>query len=764
MWGKAIHGEFLLVATFVVAGVPGYPVAWSQPAPEPSSDVLEEIIVIAQRREQALVEVPVSVAVFSEAEIEGLKLLSVADVARYAPNVEWDQTNLGSANTSSVFIRGIGTPPGFFERTADPSVGIYLDGVYIGRTVGSILGVHDIAQVEILRGPQGTLFGRNTTGGAVLVTTNRPTEKLFGWGEITTGSYDRLDARLTLNVPVTETVMTRFAAASLNQDGYGASLQDGTIYGDINNDLVRATLRWVPSESWIVDIMADWNRSLQGPPPNTLLLADPGPMSLSGAYNFFVAPTNSVDGFGDGVAWDERFITDSELTNYATAASLSDVESAGTAALIEGRFRGLSFKSVTSYREMDSEWALDVDLSPIAILEDKIGTSQRQFSQEFTLQGVSSRFDWLAGLFYFAEEANGADSVAFVPELATVEFDPVFGVPNPLFGVPLATSGVDTVQPTGNAESLSAYAHVNVNFTEALRGFLGLRYTSEEKEAIDESMTLVTGGSSSRRFTDTSPTLGLQYFIDPRFQVYGSIAQGFKSGGFSTLLAFPTDEFPSYEPEEVTTYELGVKVERNWFSIAAAAFFTEFENIQIPVIDVTPRILNAAEAETKGFELDAVAAVTDAFSVTTAVGYVDAAYTRLDESSLQGLTSISTDSELQNAPRWTVNLGASYRLQLNRLGTLDVRADYAWRDRLFKDALNTPELEQASFGLLYAAAALESPDKRWLFTLFGDNLTDERYIVAGASNVPQFGLVTATYGRPRTWGFSVRYTYGTAAL
>jgi len=700
-------------------------------------------------------------AVFDEAGIEGLKLTSIADVARYTPNVEWDQTNLGSANTSSIFIRGIGTPPGFFERTADPSVGIYLDGVYIGRTVGSVLGIHDVAQIEVLRGPQGTLFGRNTTGGAITVVTNRPTGDFSGWGDVTAGSHNRIDARLTVNLPVTDTVMTRFSASSLNQDGYGESLQDGTEYGDINTDSARAGLRWLPGDQWTIDFMLDWSRARQGPPVNTLLLAEPGPMSLSGAYNFFVAPANSVDGFGDGVAWDGRFITDDVFTNYATGASRSDVDSNGIAAIVEWRPADLRVNSITSYREMDSQWALDVDLSPLVILEDKIATEQWQFSQEVTIQGISGRLDWLAGLYYFEEEAKGSDSIAFVPELAAVEFDPVFGVPNPLFGVPLATNGLDLVQPTGRAKSLAAFAHLNVEITDELRGFLGVRYTSDDKEAIDESMVLVTGGPSTESFTDTSPTVGLQYFVDRNFQLYASVSQGFKSGGFSTILTAPTERFPSFQPEEVTTYELGVKVRRDRFDIAAATFFTDFENIQVPVIDVSPQILNAAEAESKGFEVDVMAAVTDEFSVDAAIGYVDAEYTRLDETGLQGLAvPITLDSELQNAPRWSVNLGLQYATQLQRLGTLSLRGDYAWRDRTYKDALNTPELVQEELGLLYAAATLESVDGRWLFTLFGDNLTDETYIVAGASNIPQFGLVVATYGRPRTWGLSVRYRFG----
>jgi iron complex outermembrane receptor protein len=742
----------------------GYAFAQALETNGSNASAMPEIIVTALRREQPLFAVPISVAVFDESEIEGLKLLNIAEVARYAPNVEWDQTNLGSANTSSVFIRGIGTPPGFFERTADPSVGIYVDGVYMGRTVGSISGVHDVAQIEVLRGPQGTLFGRNTTGGAITVRTNRPTSEFSGWGDLTTGSYSRLDARITLNVPINDSVMTRFSASSLNQDGYGDSLVDGTAYGDIDNDALHAALRWLPGETWTVDLIVDWSRARQGSPANTLLLAEPGPLTLSGAYNFFVAPTNSIEGFGDGVTWDEQFLTDSAFTNYATGDSLSDVESHGFAAIVEWRPNDFLFKSITSYRELDSDWAVDVDLSPLVVLEDRIRTDQWQFSQEFTLQGLLGQLDWLAGIYYFEEEAEGFDNVAFVPEVMDVESDPLFGVPNPLFGIPLATNGMDQPAPTGRASSVAAFARVTYDFSGKLKGFLGLRYTSEDKEAEDPLNFFVPGGPSSASFTDTSPTIGLQYFPDPGLQLYGSVSQGFKSGGYSTLLAMPTDEFPSFEPEEVTAYEAGIKMQRERLSLAAALFFNDFENIQVPLIQATPRIANAAEAETKGFELDLLAAVTDEFSFSTSVGYLDAEYKSIDPSGPDGaINPLTLDSILPNAPRWSVNLGLQYEAQLRRWGSLSARADYAWRDETHKDALNAPQLLQDSFGLLYAAVDLESSDGRWLFTLFGDNLTDETYLLSGSSNIPQFGLVVGTYGRPRTWGLSARYSFGSAS-
>jgi iron complex outermembrane receptor protein len=721
--------------------------------------VIEEVIVTAQRREQTLFEVPVSVTVFNDAQIASLKFTNIAETARYTPNVEWDQTFGGSGNFSAIFIRGVGQPGNFFESSADPAVGVYLDGVYIGRAIGSVLGIHDVAQIELLRGPQGTLFGRNTTGGAVLVTTLKPVPGLSGWGDVTIGSDSRLDARGVLNLPISETVLTRFSISSRNQDGYGTSLQTGVEFGDVNTDSARAALRWLPSDDLNVTLSYDRNRTRQNAPAMTLTFADIDPMSLTGAYNFFVAPTNHVDGFGDGIPFDDRFLTPGEFTNFATGETLTDVDSEGLNATIEWRAGDMTLKSITGLRSLESLWGSDSDLSPLTIIESVIDTDQDQFSQEFTLQGVSGKLDWLAGVYYFEEDVDSKDNaVLVVPELATVPADPVFGVPNPLFGVPLGNIGPAT---SSSAESLAAFFHLDYAISDRLSAFGGLRYTYEEKTAIDKS-GLVANGKTSETFDNLSPTAGVQYLVDPNMQIYASASQGFKSGGFNTIVAIPRDDFLPFKPEEITAFELGFKMLRERFSLAAATFLYDYENIQFPVInDVTPEFRNAAEAEMKGAEVELVLAPTSAISIHAGLSYLDARYTRLDADDLAGLaTPISIDNELPNAPEWTVNFGLRWSTDAGQLGRFSLRGDYSWRDDMYKDAINTPEVRQSAHGLLYAAAEFASDDGRWMFTLFGDNLTDERYITSGGSNKPDFGLAFATYARPRTWGFSARYSFG----
>ncbi|MCH7508995.1 MAG: TonB-dependent receptor [Proteobacteria bacterium] len=338
--------------------------------------VIEEIIVTAQKRERAAQDVPISMSIFTNWELETLNLANIAEIARYTPNLEWDSSFLGSSNSSSIHIRGVGQAANFAEHSTDPAIGLYLDGVYIARAVGSVMGVLDVSQVEVLRGPQGTLFGKNATGGAITIMTTRPTDVFSSWADVTTGSDNRADLKVVVNVPLTDRVLTRFSASSLNRDGYGVSLQDSTEFGDINTDYIRGALRWLPRENLTVDFIADSTRTRQGSPMTTPVFAQPGPMSLTAAFNFFVAPTNTVPGFGDGIPWDSRFITPSNFTNYSTGESGSDLDVQGLTAIVDWRPGALTFTSITAYRDMESLWAVDVDGSPLLIIEDILGVDQ----------------------------------------------------------------------------------------------------------------------------------------------------------------------------------------------------------------------------------------------------------------------------------------------------------------------------------------------------------------------------------------------------
>lgn len=745
-----------MAGVVLAAGTVTAPAAEQAPG---SANYVEEVIVTAQKREERIQVVPVTVTVFDSANIEARDLDNIAQVAQYTPNTVWDSTFFGSANFSSIFIRGVGQLANFFESSADPSVAVYLDGVYVGRALGSVFGVHDIAQVEVLRGPQGTLFGRNATGGAVTITTERPNGTLNGWADVTNGTDSRLDLRAMLNLPLGERVYARFGATSLNQDGYGASLIDSTEFGDTNLDSARAALRWLPNDDLTVDVSIDWSRSSQRAVSNTLLFAEPGSMSLTAAYNFFVAPTNTVEGFGNGIPFDERFLTESNFTTYGTWPSGSELDSSGITAIVEWRASDLVFKSIASYRELESSWAADVDESPIALIHDAVATDQDQLSLELTLRGVNGPLDWLVGAYYFDENATGFSRIFLVPELLETPQDPVFGTPNPFFGAILGANGPN---PPVSASSIAPFSHVTYKFNDRWTAFAGLRYTSEKKQVTDPGTGLVMSGRTSESFSQLTPSAGLQFFPDASTQLYATVSRGFKSGGFNTIVVAPRENYLPFDKETITSYELGVKRVQNRFRISAAAFFSDYEDIQLSVFNfATPEFRNAAEAEIRGVEIEFDANVSDALLLQAGIGYLDAEYVRLDESVLQGLTvPVTLNSEFPNAPEWSAYAGVGYNASFDRLGRLAVRADYAWRDTTFNDAPNTPEISQDAYGTLHAAVSLETPDGRWRVKLFGQNLTDEEYLTTGVSNKPGFGTASGAFARPRNWGLNVRYRFG----
>ena len=410
---------------------------------------------------------------------------------------------------------------------------------------------------------------------------------------------------------------------------------------------------------------------------------------------------------------------------------------------------------------VESLWAVDVDGSPLTIIEDILGVDQDQFSQEFNLRGRNGPLDWLVGLYYFEEEATASGGAIVIPELATVEFHPIFGIPNPLFGVPLSADILQSFS-VHDARSVAIFSHLEYAFTERLTGSVGARYTDEEKRVSNPpGIVPVASNGNSSSFTNLSPMLGLQYFIDQDLQIYGSVSQGFKSGGFNTLVLLPREDYLPFDPEEVTSYELGIKASRRRFTLTGATFFANYDDIQISVLnDFEPQILNAAEAELKGVEVELAAALTTGLRLQAGIGYLDAKYVKLDPVGLQGLTiPITLNSKLMNTPEWSINLGLNYSKQLQRIGRLMIRGDFSWRDKSYKDAINTEELFQDSYGLLHAGASLVSNDGRWQFTVFGDNLTNEQYIQSGVAGKPLFGLVAATVARPRTWGLSVQYRF-----
>jgi iron complex outermembrane receptor protein len=740
----------------------------------------------------------------------------------------------------------------------EPGVGIYLDGVYVATSIGSVLDLVDIERVEVLRGPQGTLFGRNTIGGAISVTSKLPDDTLHGDLKVTSGAYDRIDVQGSVNVPFTDTFYGKLSAATFNRDGFvdAPNALSGDDLGDINRDAFRGALRWVPNDRFEANFSADYHRSRENGVPHVLVKTFDGPvlamiadLANPASPNFLpppapLPPPNGVElhnllatvpfGLNGGIAGlipgvvpssvfgrqtlgpeDTIDVRHDNLVNYSNLDLSSDSDIWGVALTLDYDFGPAAIKSITSYREMEGHGAFDNDGQPIVTAQVINDWDTDQFSQEFQLSGLAlnERLNWLLGLYYYAGDGINPEQVEFT-------------------GFELVSGGaVDN-------SSAAGFGQFTFDVTDRLSLTAGLRYTYENKKFIasDDCVPLPGGpkmrldgtsvdcapvqsivdpkflnpgflafinapvfpapggrfcclpvsdadgnvlgllpglaagtellprGTTELSFNDWTPQASLAYRWTDDLMTYFSYSEGFKSGGFSGRVFPPRTGMPSFEPETATVYEIGVKWTGfdNRVRASAAGFHTDYEDLQIQVTDVAPVTRNAGDAEIDGFELELTAAPTPAWLIQGGVGYLDARYTKLasNQNLVTDLILMTEDNKLPNAPEWSTTLGVQYTWNVPDFGgQLVPRLDWSYRSTVYNDALNFPELRQPGYHLLDLSLTYLSEDAKWEVTVFGKNVTDERYIGAGFANILLGGWAVATMGRPAEWGASVAYHF-----
>ncbi len=742
MFRPASSSGYPIVATLLAT----LPIAAG--AQETSGSMLEEVIVTAQKRAQNLQDIPIAVTAFDAADIERRNLSNIAQLADFTPNVIFDTTTSisGLSSGAAVFIRGIGQID--FGLTTDPGVGTYVDGVYMSRSVGGVLDTLDIERIEILRGPQGTLFGRNTMGGALNITSQRPGDDFGGLAELTLGDFDRIDVRAAVDLPLGDTLGLRLAASSKQRDGYVDRLLVGDALGDENRESFRASLLWTPSDRFEVYATADYAQIDEASAGSVLAGITQAPNVI--VYNVFDAPNNNVPGFGAGIPYDERFITHDPDTTYADGPTGTDLDIGGAALTLVWSLAALEIKSITAYRTTSGEFFRDPDNSPLVITHtSNPDYDHEQFTQEFTFTGEVERLDYVAGIFYLTEE--GTDNV-FVP-LA------------PSLGFITNLADIDN-------DSAAVYGQVTWHLTDQWRLTGGLRYTEDDKTftpfqrilfgaagpAPGVSVPLIPDDTVSARFDQTTGRLAVEFEPNDATLYYASFTQGFKSGGFNFRYVVPRDEALAFDPETVDSYEAGFKWQgaEDRLRLNANVFFMDYQDIQVQVFEVGggPLTQNAGTADILGAELELMAVPTPRLNLALALGYTDAEYTDLNPPTTDLAASLTLDARLPNTPEWTASTSAEYSVPIP-WGSLAFRVDYAHTDDLYNDAQNSPFLFQDAYDLWNASIRYTSPTEAWEASVFGTNLGDERYITSGDSNFG-LGFHEANYNRPREFGVTVR--------
>lgn len=720
---------------------------------------IEEIVVVSQKRAAAVnvQNVASAVTAFDENAIGSAFADNLSDLGRLAPNVQLNQAGTFSG-FANFFIRGIGISNTI--RTVDPAVGVFIDGVYIGYGPTSVLDTLDVASVEILRGPQGTLFGKNVTGGAVTVQTRRPEFEFGGNIAATLGAFDRIDVQGAINVPIVDnTLAARVAFMSRNNDGFFDNQELDTTKSDIDVTVIRPSLRWTPTEELDVSLITEFYRdkgdssasqNLDSRIEPRLLGADrtPTPAIVQRVFGY-VPPGDKYD-----ISHNLEGYVDAEVKNIVVDANYDLGH--GTATL------------VTGYRDVRYDTSTDFDGSPFTVFHFPDNREdQNQISAE--LRYASTFLDtveFTAGLFYFAQEMEIGERREFFAG-GTAE--------NPTIARSAGLAVTDD-------KSYAIFGEASFTITDRLSLVVGGRYTDEEKEitlcpftpVIFDSLSFADCPAvlnDSESWGSFAPKLGVNWQATDDILAYAFWTKGFRSGSFNARAPL-AEALGPVDEEEVSSYELGLKSQllEDRLRFNLAAYLSDYRNIQRTISDTVliggvPQVLqvprNAAEAEIWGFEAEATAVVFDGFRFEASVGYTNASYDAFAgiDANRDGVYDPATDDplatglEFERVPEWQYTVAANYETEIGDLGFLNFRTAYQWLDSQFVDTLNSPSLRLNSYGLLDVSASYIDPSQRYEVSVFGRNLNDAKF--------HDFGFDGGTHravwgGQPRTWGIRLR--------
>ncbi|MDG2516236.1 TonB-dependent receptor [Lysobacter soli] len=705
---------------------------------------LSGVTVTARKREETLQEVPVAVTAFTADALDQLNVEDLSDLDAQVPNLTIYAAR-GSSSTITAYIRGVGQSDPLWG--VDPGVGIYMDDVYIARPQGALLDVFDVERVEVLRGPQGTLYGKNTIGGAIKYISRGLSVDPDGQASVTVGNYNQLDVRAAASGSVGDGALRgRLAVASLNRDGYGENLTNGQPVSDKEILAARGQLGAYVSDNLDIQFAFDWMDDQSG---------------VRGAK--MLAPNRFAPGFAP---LDDRYDIRSGMPN------VNDTEMKGASATVNWRVNDdWAVKYILAKRESDTETNIDFDTLPNKIADVKAFYSDEQVTNELQVNyDAGGRSRGVVGLYFFDGWAGG--------QVLNNFFNASFG---------------DT-QGTVYTDQWALYADWTFDLTEKLKLDVGARYTDERKHAVvlNRCYTDATFSTLAVRcaannptpiaanfdkrigFQNTSPKVSLDYQVTPDIMVYGLASRGFKSGGYNIraqATAVPRSAEP-FDDESVDSYEIGTKMgflDQTLF-LNLAAFHNKYKDIQLSVFTAYDSngdgvddaffgdFTNAGSGTVEGVEVEYQWLPTKHWLISGNFAWLDAKY---DEFMYAGV-NIADEQEFTNAPDFSGALNVEWRTPLSNGGDISARVGYSYQS----DVVATTEIvrtgaqpiTQDGYGLVNAGVIWRL-DENWSFSLQGTNLADKEYRTTGYNLNAALGVLTGFYGAPRQYSLAVRYDF-----
>lgn len=735
-------------------------VAHAQTAP------LEEVVVTAQKRAGNLQDTPIAISAVTGDAIEKLNIDDIGAIAAANPSLVYSE----AGGEAQLYIRGIGS--NIFNIGADQSVATHIDGVYTGRANMGLTQFLDIDRVEILRGPQGTLYGRNATGGAINIISRAPTDEFEGYVSGLVGSFDRIDVRGAVSGPISENLSGRLAVRRLKDDGYTEDLdpQGGDKVDDNDLAALRGSLRW-KSDALTATLIAEYSEFENG---NTSIF----PIDNTGlAESLGAKPNRDIH------------------KTYNNTPSFHEWETGGVTGILDWAVTDTTNLNLTvGYRDWDSDFLFNTDGTEIEITRTTLSYESEQLSAELRLSGESGWGRWLVGAYWFDEDKYGALGLVrsgFTPPAVLVPRSFIF-------------------RANGTGEATALFGQVDFKLADTWTLSAGLRYSDEKKGDFLRQSTLLPDNellglftpnpipdatpASTRRVSRSwdawTPRVGLEFRPSDDRLFYLTYSEGFKSGGFNDLSVVN----PPFDPELVDSIEVGAKTE--WLGgrlrANASAFYYDYTDLQVSVFAsvgsiTTTFTTNAAEATVQGLELDLVAKVTDSLDIAASLAVLDATYDRfvtpygsctaanvaLDArcAGRVGLPRLidAAGNRLNNAPEFKGSVSATYRFDLSGGGSISLQGAAHHQGRVYFVPANTTVMSQSSYTLVDARIGYENESGDLAVGAFVKNLADEDYF----HNIVQFTstsdarkdvfAIGNALGYPaagRQWGVEVTYRFG----
>lgn len=750
----------LLAGVNVLALASGFSAATQAQTPssvaEPSSvavpyDAIEDIVVTAQRRETRLQSTAVAIEALSSDALESRSIVDVESLGKLSSSMDVSIYQ----GEAQIYIRGIGYT-GLIGGT-DSSTAVHLNGIYLSRSSAAVPGFLDAERVEVVRGPQGTLYGRNATSGSVNIISKRPTADFTAEGSAQYGNYDDIQLFGAIGGPIAgEAVTARLALQFEDRDGYTrARRANGSVQRieDKSDFAGRLTVSFKPSDDFTFDVIGDYYEADDA--GSIWLYFGPGTgtnpfLRQYIASNGGVTPTIKSRDIG------------SDVTPY------NKPEIWGLMGRATWDLGGYRLTSLTGYRRTHPLNFNDLDITTVSAITQLREEKHRQFSQELQLSSPADQpLEWIAGLYYF-RETNDVRNEYLFPFV-----DNMFGLPESPTCCTLRLDGRATTR------AFAAFGEANYDITERLNLVLGGRYSTERRggrndvEFVNFLTPLFDNNATFKpaTFNSFTPKVGLNFTVDENVFLYASVSRGFKSGGFN----IGSYQNTPFNPEKIWSYEAGLKSDlmdgRLRFNLTA--FYYDYTDLQVQDVEGNNTVVrNAANAEIKGLELESKAKLAPEFEVDVNATYLDSQFVNTcladpkhplptPAAGCSGPSQQNLDgNKLPRAPEFKTTLGAQYTFTTPDSGQFIVRGDYAWQSRVYYSAFQVLELSQKSYDWFKARATYVAPSGAWQIAAYIDNISNVKAIT-NATYIADIvdSTITGNMAPPRTYGVQLRVKY-----